>query len=181
VTVLHRLQGTSNTFRCKSAKTTILMTGARACKGGNFGVPWTAWASPSTYQNLQNVQKQGMAFDCYQWGCVQAAASSARLLLDLTVPHNLFAFMYFVSATTLAVTTVQVLQDWTSIQDYIQWKVFEWPFSIAQGTCYPSIFSAFCYHHGACMSAYTSWRVSHVMLLLAYRWKQKHHSSSETP
>ncbi|KAL0051705.1 hypothetical protein WJX82_000719 [Trebouxia sp. C0006] len=26
----------------------------------------------------------------------------------------------------------KVLQEWTSIQDYIQWKVFEWPISIAQ-------------------------------------------------
>ena len=28
----------------------------------------------------------------------------------------------------------QVLQEWASVQDYIQWKVFEWPFDIAQGT-----------------------------------------------
>lgn len=110
-----------------------------------------------------------------------------RLLLHqrgccwISLFHITFLPLCIVSATPLAVTTVQVLQEWTSIQDYIQWKVFEWPFSIAQGTCYPSIVSAFCYHHGACMSAYTSWRVSHVMLLLAYRWKQKHHSSSETP
>ena len=71
------------------------MTGARACKGGNFGVPWSAWSPPWTHQNLQNVQKQGMTFACYRQGCVQAAAaSSPRLLVSLTVPSNLCALVY---------------------------------------------------------------------------------------
>ena len=70
--VSHRLQDTSNTFRCKYANTTVQTTGAKACQGGNFGLPWTAWSPPWTHQNLQNVQKQGMTFDCYC--CLQAVA-----------------------------------------------------------------------------------------------------------
>lgn len=34
----------------------------------------------------------------------------------------------------LKLLAVQILQEWSSMQDYIQWKVFEWPVSSAQGT-----------------------------------------------
>ncbi|KAL3160231.1 hypothetical protein ABBQ32_010986 [Trebouxia sp. C0010 RCD-2024] len=38
----------------------------------------------------------------------------------------------------------KVLQEWASVQDYIQWKVFEWPVSSVQGTCQHVIPSLAC-------------------------------------
>ena len=65
--------------------------------------------------------------------CTLNGACAAQMVLGLGMSRILFGRCDGLCLLS-SFTHVQVLQEWASVQDYIQWKVFEWPFYVAQGT-----------------------------------------------